>query len=907
MAWGQYAIRGTLIDNETKQPVNGVVVTVDSLGVNTISNEKGEFVLGQIPNGPYQLDFELDNYVILTMDVEVNNEPVNLKTVDLISRPQSVGIDNPEDFIPTITLSDEDLEQELDNQNISGILSASRDVFVSAAAFTFGPMRFRIRGYDSENTDVLLNNIPFNDLEVGRVYWSSWGGLNDVTRNRDTDVGLGPIDYAFGGLGGATTIDTRASTQRKQIRLSSSLSNRSYNYRLMGTWSTGMLPSGWAISMSGTRRWAEEGFIEGTFYDSWSYFLSLDRKVGENHLFNFTGFASPTKRGRSAPSVQEAYDIAGTNFYNPNWGYQNGKKRNARVGDRHEPVFMLRHDWTISPSANLTTSIGYQDGKNSSTALDWFDAPDPRSDYYRYLPSFFLSDNEDDAAAIIFSQLQEDETNQQLNWDDFYYVNRNSQLTEKYAYLLDGKETVGNWSQYIIEDRHFDNTRMFGNVLFRQAINDQVSLQAGVTYQQQTIDSYKEVEDLLGGDFYVNVDKFAVRDSLSNPDAQQIDLDNPSEILQVGDRFGYDYESNIQVGSAWLQTVISTNNLDLFGALKFTSTQFWRTGKYRNGKFPENSMGDSEKLSFNNISVKAGGTYKFSGRHYLYANGMYMTRAPYMRNSFVSPRTRNQVVPDLISESIYGGEVGYIVRAPGVKGRATAYFTQIQDQVRILRFYDDFTRAFGNYVMNGVDQRHAGLELALETKITASLSLNAVAAIGQYIYNSRPTGSIYVDNAEVIGQQAIPFTIYQKNFYVDGRPQQAYTFGINYRSPKYWFANLNINHFRDIWMGFNPARRTTEAVVNLDPESEQFRSIIDQERADHAVTVDFFGGKSFKFGRNFLYLNVGVSNIFNKTDFRTGGFEQLRFDVRERDINSFPPRYFYSFGLNYFVNVSYRF
>ena len=764
IGYSQQTVKGVLEDTETKTPVNGVVVSIADAGIATISDEKGSFVLNRVPNGNHQLNFELDNYVVLSMDVEVADQSVNLDKVELISRPQTIGIDNPEDFIPTITLSDEDLEQNLDNQNISGILSASRDVFVSAAAFTFGPLRFRIRGYDSENTSVLFNNIPFNDLESGRVFWSVWGGLNDVTRNRETDIGLGVIDYTFGGMGGATSFDTRASSQRKQLRLSSSLSNRSYQYRLMGTWSTGMMPSGWAISLSGSRRWADEGFIEGTFYDSWAYFASIDRKLGDNHLINLTAFDSPTKRGRSSAATQEMYDIAGTNYYNPNWGFQNGEKRNARIGDRNEPVFILRHDWTINESANLTTSVGYQTGYNSSTALDWFDAPDPRPDYYRYLPSFFLLNDEDDAAALLYSELQSDKAARQLNWDRFYDVNRNSQLTEKYDYLLEGKETTGRWSQYILEDRHYDNTRYFANTLYRHAINDQVSIQAGANYQQQTVDSYKEVEDLLGGDFYVNVDRFAVRDSLGNPDAQQIDLDNPSQILQEGDRFGYNYESNIQQGGIWLQTTVTTGNVDFFAGLSFTATQFWRTGKYRNGKFPDTSLGDSEKVSFNNIGAKGGLTYKITGRHYLYANGRYMTRAPFMRNAFVSPRTRNQLVPDLKSETIYGGELGYILRSPSLKARATAYYTQFQDQVRIIRFYNDFSRSFGNYVMSGVNQQHTGVELAVEGKINASLTLNAVAAIGQYIYNARPTGAIYVDNSEVVGQEALPFTIYQKNF-----------------------------------------------------------------------------------------------------------------------------------------------
>ena len=903
---GQYTIRGFVQDTIYNSPIAGVAVTMDDAKYSTITDDKGQFELLNIPNGSHTIRLSNEGFVEFNVDVKIEDTDINLGTIELIARQEVVQLENVEDFIPIVTLSDEDLEQETDNQNISGILSASRDVFVSAAAFTFGPLRFRIGGLDSENTTVLFNNIPMNDLEIGRIFWSAWGGLNDVTRIRDTDVGIGSMPYTFGGLGGGSIFDTRASVQRKQLRVSVSSSNRSYRNRLMATYSTGMLSSGWAFSLSGSRRWAEEGFIDGTFYDSYAYFLSVDRRINRKHSLNFTGFGAPTKRGRSSATTQEMYDIAGSNYYNPNWGYQNGKKRNARVADRHEPMLILRHDWQINENASLTTAASYQFGKNGSTALDWFDAPDPRPDYYRNMPSFFLLNEEDDAAAIIFQQLQSSEAARQVNWHSFYDINRTSQLTDKYDYLLEGQTFSGNWSQYIIEERRFDNTRINFNTNYQNTINDQLTVHFGASYQQQSTDSYKLIDDLLGGDFYVNVDRFAVRDSIGNPDAQRNDLNDSEIILQEGDRYGYSYESNIQKGEAWLQGVFTLRKIDFFLGASVSNTQFWRTGNFQNGRFPNTSLGDSEKQNFTNFGVKTGLTYKISGRHFVYANGLYSTRAPFMRNSFVSPRTRNQVVPGLTSETIYGGEIGYLLRSPNAKARVTGYFNQFEDQIRILRFYNDINRAFGNYVINGVDRRHAGVELALEVKISPALRANAVAGIGQYYYSSNATGSIYLDNQEVLGQDATNFEIFQENFYISGMPQEAYTFGLSYNSRQYWFANLNFNYFRNSWIDFSPVRRTAEAVVNLDPNSQQFRDIIDQENAGDAFTIDFFGGKSFKFGRHFLYINIGVSNILDETSIRTGGFEQLRFDNRERNIDSFPPRYYYAFGRNYFINLSYR-
>lgn len=905
-------VRGIVHDGETRLPVEGVVVSLDESRASTVTDEKGAFLFFGVEEGEHTFTIEADGYVNQSITAEVKSDgeqDFNLGIIELAPQQQESGIVNKEDFIPTITLSDEDLEQESDNQNISGVLSASRDVFVSTAAFTFGSARFRLRGYDSEEAAVYINGIPFNELENGRVFWSAWGGLNDVVRSRDTEVGLNPVPYTFGGLGGATAIDLRASTQRRQVRVTYSLSNRGYRNRAMATLSTGMMDNGWAVSFSGSHRWADEGYQPGTFYDSWAYFLSVDRKLGDNHLLNLNVFGSPTKRGRAGASTQELYDLAGSNYYNPYWGYQNGEVRNSRVSDIHQPVVILRHDWTINPKATLTTAASYQFGRIGSSALNWFDAPDPRPDYYRKLPSFFRLEGQEEAASIVENSLLANPDELQVQWGELYNANRNSLLDQKFAYLLDGQEYSGKWSQYMVEDRRYDTRELNFYSNYQHAITTQFTLSGGIAYQSQTIETFKTVEDLLGGDFFVNVDPFAVRDFSDDFDIQQNDLNNPSEIVFEGDVFGYNYDIDVRKGELWMQGEISLPKVDLFLAGSASHSQFWRTGKYRTGRFPDSSFGESEKEKFTNIGIKGGATYKLDGRNYFFANAAFMTRAPFARNAFVSPRTRDQVAPGLDSETIYGGEAGYLLRSPNVKARASAYYTQFENRIDLIQFYNDLSRSFGAFVITGLNQRHLGAELAVEAKVTPSLSASAVAALGQYIFNSTGTGYLYEDNSDAFDADATGFEVYAENIRLPGRPQNAYTLGLQYRPKGYWFAYLNFNYFDGVWIDYNPLSRTREAVLGVEPNSLEYERIIGQEQGDGAFTMDFFGGKSFRFGDLFLYLNVGVNNILDNQDFITGGFDQLRFDfdVRAGDDSVFIPRYYYLYGRNYFVNVSLRF
>lgn len=909
-------IRGKLIDEQTEEPIVGA--EVKTLSNSVFSDFNGEFEL-QVSSTVNQVVLTIvgGGYQTLEVAVPISGRlNISVGTKRLIAE-ENLGQIAAEEIIPTITLSTDD-QNSAGTQSISGILTASRDRFVNTVGSVFGPYRFNFRGYRSEHTMMFLNNIQVNDPESGGVFWSKWGGLNDVLRNRSTDIGLGSNAYSIGAVGGATGIDTRASTQRQQSRFSYALSNRSYDHRLMATHSTGMLPSGWAMTFSASRRWAQEGYQPGTFYDAYSYFLSVDKKIGDNHLLNITAFGSPIKRGRSGAAVQELYDLAGTNYYNSYWGYQAGEKRNSRVSDTHQPMAILRHDWTIGESTTITTSLAYQGGRYGSSALDWYDAPDPRPNYYRKLPSFIQNEQ----AAAVEELLRTSEEARQIDWARMYNANRNNFQTIFTVNGIPDYNVSGNRSSYIVEDRRYDSEILTFNNRFESFINDRIALSGGLGYQAYYGDNFKKVKDLLGGDYYLDIDRFAEFEPGADFLFIQNDLSRPNRIVREGDTFGYHYEMHIRKANAWLQTNISLDRFDFFLAASLNNTTFWREGLLQNGKFPDNSLGESERLNFLDYQFKGGATWKIDGRNYVVVNGNYQLQAPYARYSFTSPRTRNQTVPGLEQVKIQGIEGGYLLKAPYANARVFGYYTTFQDQLFNRSFFldnaiinDDGSTSGGfvNYIMTGQDTRHMGLELAAEVEVISRLRLSAVAAIGEYQYTNRPTAFAYIDNrAEPLPAK----TVYIKNFNVSGTPQKAYTFGIHYSGKDFWFANLNFNYFEDVWIDFYPERRTLAAVATVaNPEftnqvveqgSNLWNEIIDQERAPSAFTMDFFGGKSWKIDDLFIYLNLGVSNILDKQDFITGGYEQFRFDFEEKDVGRFPNRYFYSPGRTYFLSLAFR-
>jgi len=826
--------------------------------------------------------------------------------------------DTLDNIIPVFTTTVDLLENEQQSQDISGLLQSSRDVYVNQAGFNFSAARYRLRGYSSENTRLFFNGIPVNDPENGWTIWSYWGGLNDVTRYPENSFGISNSAANFGSIGAYSYISALPSVKNTGTRVSYAATNRSYRNRAMYTYNSGLNDKGWGFLISGSSRWSDEGYVPGTYYSAGSYLLSIEKKINNKHTFNLMGFGAPTVQGRQGIAVQETYELTGENFYNPYWGYQTQndgtqKKRNARSRNNHKPYITLGHYWNISEKLNIQSNFYAITGRTANTNLNWFNANDPRPDYYKYLPSYFLNnqgtldgnqiiENQQEYNKVLEGWQTNDPNTTQLNWDLLYNANYNNLYTQNNIGGEEGNSYTAKRSKYIVEEYRLDPRHYGFNSFGKLTINENSDLNFGLSISNYKSKNFRLMNDLLGGDYWVDIDQFALRD-FDDPNQAQNDLQNPNKIIKVGDIFGYNYDIHVNKNEIFSTYSFNKNRVESFFGINFSTTTFWREGKMQNGRFPDNSLGKSEKQTFLNYGAKFGFLYKITGRHLLSINGMYKTEAPYVRNAYVSPRTRDQLVPNLSSTEIISGDINYNVRLPFLKARLTGFFTQINNQTWARSFYHDEYRTFVNYMMTNVDQTFMGIEFGFESNITSTLQLTGAFTVGDYLYKSRPVATITRDNSqEVI---ALDKVIYLKNFKIGGMPQQASSLGLKYNSPKYWYAGINFNYFTDIYLSPNPDRRTTEALAGYGEEYPYVNEIIDQTKLKNGNAMNLFIGKSWKFYKNNSYLRLGlnVNNLLDNTKFKTGGFEQLRYDAS--NIQRFPNKYGYMYGRTYFLMLSY--
>lgn len=907
----QSRISGIVKDSSTGKEIYNLNVLMLETGDEVQTDRIGYFQFVDVPAGTYTIKVSGVGYQSLERTVKTDGETaVDLGDLSITFNPSN-------DTMGVITLTSDELDaDETTSQSSAGLLQSSQDVFNRSAAFELGAYWFKVRGFDNKYSDVFFNGIRMNKVNNGRVNFGDWGGLNDVTRRPyEQTTGIDPSEFAFGNVGGVTYYDNRPSLMRKGTSLAYSFTNRSYNQRVLATYNTGMTKSGWAVMGSVARRWAEEGKIEGTFYDSWAYYLGIEKKINNNHTITLTTFGSPTRRSTSSPNTQELYDLMGKD-YNAYWGWQDGEKRSERIRKFYEPIAFMTHYWNIGTKSKLTTTVGYQMGKDSRSRLDWYGANNPSPLYYRNLPSYYasLTGTTPELLNTIIGMWQNDQSFSQINWNSLYNQNYNRGAGSA-AYVVAGD---------VNEDKIIS-----ANSIFKSEFGNNIKYTIGVSYQKTNSHLYRELIDLLGGNYYTNRDDF-----------EQISYnldEDPTRQVKEGDKYEYDYEIHHQVANMFAQVDFTVGKLDISLGGKVSYTDIFRFGNYRHEQYIDNSKGKSRVYDFLNFGAKGQFLYKLDGRNYFQLNTMYMTFAPTADEVFPNARSNDYTVDynnftqggdNLKSSRVFSSDISYVLRAPRVKGRATGYFTRFYNEIqKNFGYIDEGTSTSNLFAADytyGIDKEYLGGELALEAQLTTTLTLSAVASVGQFTYANNPKHQRFSDSRNfnelegevlTVGATA-PQTTYLKNYRLGVGPQQGFSLGLQYRDPKFWWIGATANYLAANYLTPAPFRRTSSVWGGNSPSdypTELVDSFLGQEKFSNEFMLNINVGKTFRIGKYFMGISANINNVLNNRDYVTGGFEQIRVGnlsvLQDKPAYStiFGPKYWYDNGRSYFINAFFRF
>ena len=786
------------------------------------------------------------------------------------------------------------------SQNVT-IVNSNSNIYANEVGYLWSPVRFRYRAFNQKYNDVYINGALMNDAESGQFRYSQVGGLNNQTRSGEYSLPFEANNFSMPSMGGANNYNFRPSAMPIGNKAALSVANRNYTLRGMYSYSSGLNDKGWAVAAALTYRWADRGYVEGTFYNSLSYFLGVEKVTG-NHSISFVTWGNPTERASQGASTDEMYWIANDRYYNPYWGYQNGKKRNSRVINDFAPTALLTWDWKINDDMKLTTSLTGKYSMYKSTKLNYNNSDNPQPDYWKVLPSsYFNVWNEDDNSYRTESAW--DAWNNAYNWLSLSKVNRQIDFDRLYAANVSASQQ-GADAMYYIQAKHNNQLDFKLSSTLDMKLDDRQKLVMGMNLGTTKGMHYQTMDDMLGATQFHNINYYALGKYDINSEQVQYDLNNPNAKVGDGDRFGYDYNLLVDRADFWTTYSATLSRMHAFVSARVGGTQMQRDGKMRNGLAKDNSYGKSGTARFLDGGGKIGLSFNLGMGNIIQLGAGYELRTPTAYTAFASPEINNDFVANLKNEKVLSAELGYSLNTSWVRANVNAYYSRIKDATEWQCFYFDNANSFSYVSLTGVEKEYYGVEYGLKFKITSAFSIQAVGTVSEAKYANDANVRYMLSTSGDYGNDIC----HLKGVREASTPLLAQSLTLSY-SNKGWFIDLTGNYYDHIYLSPSVYYRYDEI---CEHDNDGNAIVPDQLEGNGGFMLDASIGKLIRLKKGQLSINLTLTNILNNRDICTGGYEQSRDNLTSSGnsrgyVFSMNPKKFYAYGTNGMLNFTYRF
>lgn len=775
--FGQGTITGTVVDSDQEDALIGATVYLKGTNYGAATDFNGAFEMTDVDAGDYTLVLSYTGYAEITKDITVTDGANDLGSFKLIGN--SIGIEEVSVIasiavdrktpVAVTTIKGSEIEAKLGNQEFPEILKSTPSVYVTKTGGGFGDARINVRGFDQTNIAVMINGIPVNDMENGRVYWSNWAGLSDVTSNLQVQRGLGASKLAVPSVGGSINIITNAADFEKGGKFSVGVGNDGFQkYGLM--LSSGQSEKGFAATAQFTHT-RGDGYVDGTKFRAYSYFLSLSQTIGDNQSLSFTMIGAPQwHHQRDGMSRFDNLDVSvfqeenmGRKF-NWNSGTLDGKEFNWRRNFYHKPKAFLNHYWTLGGKTDLKTSAYVSFGRGGGTgSRGRMNNADPNDGFYK--DRIFQS--------FSGTNVGTHDVNGQVRWDDIVAYNQGTEFASFGDADTEPGTTTSSGDGFI--RRASMNSHNWYGLLstLTHRLNSQLTLTGGVDFRYYKGIHYRRLENLLGNTSYV---------SRSN---ENNDMNTITEVSEAtfGNFHDNSYKDGNNVLNYWNDGLVSWAGL--FAQLEysndkltaFTSVNGSNQGFKRIDHFNYLDSDPEQESDWQNFlggNVKAGVNYNMDDHNNVFFNTGFISKQPIFDNVFLN--FVNDINPDAKNQSISSFELGYGYRSQTFRANVNAYYTNWSD--RQLNFGSE--NALDQELLYNftTSQIHTGLELEMKWSPIRALTIKGMASIGNWEYGDDFTA--IGNNIDSVAFAPEDITIFANGLKVGDAAQTTFNLGINY-------------------------------------------------------------------------------------------------------------------------------
>ncbi len=758
----QSKVTGTVVDGSNSEPLIGVAVYLEANNsIGTVTTYDGSFEI-TLDNGKHDLQFSYLGFVDQSKSINVNGD-TNIGVVEMKS--SSVGImevsvvasfaTDRKTPVAISNLPATIIEEKLGNQEFPEVLKSTPSVYATKGGGGFGDSRINIRGFNTSNIGVLINGIPVNDMENGRVYFSNWAGLSDVTSVMQVQRGLGASKLAISSVGGTMNIITKSADAEQGGSFYAGMGNDGYQ-KFSFNVSTGLMDNGWAITLLGGTV-GGDGYINGTDFRGYNYFANITKVINDKHRLSLQAFGAPqwhNQRGNKhliSTYENKNEDLPFSNTaghkFNSEYGIRDGKIYGGGYGYNfyHKPQVSLNHFWTIDTNTQLATSVYASISSGGGRRLRGDKATEV--EYNR--------DNHQ------FNSMEWRTGDGLINWDKMIAHNAG----------------IGGQSDFVIGNA-VNSHEWYGILSTLNTKVDNINLTFGVDSRYYIGHHYEEVDDLLGGQFHID------NSNINRP------VNTP---LRLGDKYSYNNDMQVFWNGLFAQGEIEFDRFTAFLSASASAQTVRRID------FFQYEVGNqkSDWANFISWSIKGGANYNINDNHNVFANAGYFTRAPFVK--FVFDGYTNDLIDDPKYEKVLTFEAGYGYRSRHFDIKLGLYRTEWRDQGLTQSFQGQ------SFSLLGLSSLHQGVEFEATYKPTNDLTIRAMASVGDWSY----IDDVYFQEFDDAGNFVGEYNAYVKDVNVGNSAQTTAALGLNYRFFKSFKVGVDGNYFGRNFADFDPTNRTT--------------------------------------------------------------------------------------------------
>jgi len=837
----QSNVSGTVTDASTGSPLAGANVYLAGTSMGAATDADGSYTIKNVSSGGYTLVVAYLGYTTQEASIQVAGAEVTQSAqlsrstleIEALQVTGTIIKDRKTPF-PHSSITSDDLELRTASRDITAVMADAPGVYFTESKGGAGDSRVYIRGFDQENSATLINGVPVNDMENGRMYWSNWDGMTDIASAIQIQKGLGATNLVAGQLGGTINIVSGAATAKQGLGYKQEFGSDGF-LKSTFTANTGLLDGGVALSgLVAKKSW--DGYVDGTWSEAYSYYFAAHKTFGNGkHTIDANVLGAPQQHGqRDEDQMYTPLDWAGYSLssgqdvrrvsphrYGSGWGeltkeeYEmlqdnyvghrgstdwahdvlfGGIMHTKQVGDKylintrtnyyHKPVYSLNWKWNIDASSSLSTTFYGSNGRGGGTGpmntRDTYMADfDTVDSYNKYYNPAVMSDGSG-----------------QIDWTQTIANNQmwsvGSEFDTTYS---DSKHR----SKRIIRAsvNHHDWTGVLST--YNRSITDELTFTSGVDFRSYAGEHYREVVNLLGGDYYVH--HYAKAGETGT-----------ERMRGVGGLIDYHNTGYHDWYGGWAQAEYATKAFSVVLSGARSVSRYQRQEQYNETEGDE----FSKVLIFPGSALKLGLNFNVNDNINVFFAGGQMSKAPKFSNAYLA--YSNAPNTGAKNEEITSMDIGASYRSQLIDVSATYYMNTWENKAIVIYDAPDI------YNIPGLSANHSGLEIESKIRPMDLLSIDAALSFGNWTWGEDVTGSFSSDydrtNLDTVN-------IYTDGLKVGYQPQTQMVFGLNLFPIKDLTVNASMRMNSNFYSGFAPSERDNPDHAGKDVAQLDNYSLLD--------------------------------------------------------------------------------